>query len=501
MRKIRSFSIFLIFLGCSSIDAATSSSHISQNGVFHQVIPLFDSPLNAQSDQQRFASILSPNIIPASTRAPPPASSSPIPGVDFHGPLWLPRSYKVTCCRGGEPKPENEKLITNWTQTVSDYAIDERGVVPAEGCRVFEGDFLLAAYALFNLNTYTGYGVKCKCPEDPNTPVDAHCRPLPSCLHGGRRSLSFGGRCLCPDPYFGELCEKFCEQGQKLKGMDGREYCSCVPFYQGEECRDMLCLNGGMESNRKCSCPPTFLGYHCEIDTNRTVSSRFQRYGENTGNELFSRDISGTVFSMIMIIVLVISMYLLMKHRMQVQYQQQTVRARRDPLGVLFGGNPRRAVNESQPGAREPLSTMHFVAMGIEGPPPYMAAAPQRASRLREANLPPLPSYEDATKIPPLRPSLLETPRNGRSRLTRPRTIHEAMEQQREQRTSTSREQTEEREGDQENRDGVIGEQPSSDQNQSNGSSNHSNENAHEEIDHPLSDSYFNRSNHMRRSI
>lgn len=36
-------------------------------------------------------------------------------------------------------------------------------------------------------------------------------------------------------------------------------------------------------------------------------------------NELFSRDISGTVFSLVMIIVLVVSMYLLMKHRMQVR--------------------------------------------------------------------------------------------------------------------------------------------------------------------------------------
>lgn len=36
------------------------------------------------------------------------------------------------------------------------------------------------------------------------------------------------------------------------------------------------------------------------------------------GNEFFSRDVSGTVFSLVMIVVLVLSMYLLMKHRMQV---------------------------------------------------------------------------------------------------------------------------------------------------------------------------------------
>lgn len=34
---------------------------------------------------------------------------------------------------------------------------------------------------------------------------------------------------------------------------------------------------------------------------------------------MFSRDVSGTVFSLVMIVVLVLSMYLLMKHRMQVR--------------------------------------------------------------------------------------------------------------------------------------------------------------------------------------
>ncbi|CAJ0573648.1 unnamed protein product, partial [Mesorhabditis spiculigera] len=103
--------------------------------------------------------------------------------------------------------------------------------------------------------------------------------------------------------------------------MDGREYCSCVPFYQGEECREMLCLNGGVETDRKCQCPPSFLGYHCEIDANRTThGNRYGRFGDSQHDgELFSRDISGTVFSMVMIIVLIVSMYLLMKHRMHAQ--------------------------------------------------------------------------------------------------------------------------------------------------------------------------------------
>lgn len=66
-----------------------------------------------------------------------------------------------------------------------------------------------------------------------------------------------------------------------LIGANGRDYCGCVPFYQGEECRDMVCLNGGTEVRRRCRCPPNFLGYHCEIDANRTSAvSRFHGYGE-----------------------------------------------------------------------------------------------------------------------------------------------------------------------------------------------------------------------------
>uniref|UniRef100_A0A1I7WH75 Mariner Mos1 transposase n=1 Tax=Heterorhabditis bacteriophora TaxID=37862 RepID=A0A1I7WH75_HETBA len=61
-----------------------------------------------------------------------------------------------------------QKLVSNWTQTVSDYAVDERaGDDQDEHCRVFEGSFLLSASALFNFS-FSGYGVQCRCPGESN---------------------------------------------------------------------------------------------------------------------------------------------------------------------------------------------------------------------------------------------------------------------------------------------------------------------------------------------
>ncbi|VDO91854.1 unnamed protein product [Heligmosomoides polygyrus] len=306
----------------------------------------------------------------------PPSESSaanklPRHGVDFIGPLWLPRTYKVTCCRGGEPTAENPEMIVNWTQKASDYAVDERASNGADDhCRVFEGTFLLSASALFNFS-FSGYGVQCKCP-DAKEVLDGHCRKLAPCQNNGYRSRSLGMLCACSEPYFGELCDKVCDQGQILKGVDGRSYCSCLPFYQGEQCTDMVCLNGGgylgVEVHGRCTCPPTYVGYHCEIDANRTAQhgSRFQRFGEN--NELFSRDISGTVFSLVMIIVLVVSMYLLMKHRMQVQSRFTASRREEMARAAAVYGITRRGDII----APEDLRIAPFVAAGIDGPPPYV---------------------------------------------------------------------------------------------------------------------------------
>lgn len=93
-----------------------------------------------------------------------------------------------------------------------------------------------------------------------------------------------------------------------------------------------------------------------------------------------------------MIVVLVVSMYLLMKHRMQVQSQYTS--SRREEMnraaqiyGIERGGAGTTTIS------RDDIRILPFVAAGIQPPPPY---AVSRTAR-REA-LPPLPSYEDATK-------------------------------------------------------------------------------------------------------
>ncbi|TKR70206.1 hypothetical protein L596_022258 [Steinernema carpocapsae] len=352
----------------------------------------------------------------ATAEDPPPSaieqpSATTLPFVqDALGPLYFPQAYKITCCMGGTPIHESEELVRNWTQHASDYIIDDGSNEGETNCRAYQGEYLISATAIFR--TLKGSGVRCKCPDtNGQHRLDRFCRKMPPCLNKGTRMFSGSMKCICPEPYFGDRCQKYCDQGQRIKGADGRDYCSCVPFYQGEECRDMVCLNNGTIKNGRCHCPANFLGYHCEIDTRGTSGSRFQRYGEQ-GSELFSRDVSGTIFSLIMIVVLVVSMYLLMKHRMQVQ--SRFTATRREFLtgagysypGVATGScalSGRRDMMLSPEDAR--ILQFRPVPIVEGGPPPYVPPGQRGRSRRNEA-LPPLPSYEDATKLPPLRQNM-----------------------------------------------------------------------------------------------
>ncbi|KAK0408741.1 hypothetical protein QR680_004130 [Steinernema hermaphroditum] len=327
---------------------------------------------------------------------------------DALGPLYFPQSYKVTCCMGGTPIHESEELVRNWTQHASDYLVENGSNEGESNCRAFQGEYLISATAIFR--NLKGSGVRCQCPDvGGQHRLDRYCRKMPPCLNKGYRMFSGSMKCICPEPYFGDRCQKYCDQGQRIKGADGRDYCSCVPFYQGEECRDMVCLNNGTIKNERCHCPPNFLGYHCEIDTRGTSGSRFQRYGEQ-GSELFSRDVSGTIFSLIMIVVLVVSMYLLMKHRMQVQ--SRFTATRREFLtgagysypGVATGSCAISGGRRDMIMTPEDARIMHFrpLPMVEGGPPPYVPPGSRGRTR-RNETLPPLPSYEDATKLPPLR--------------------------------------------------------------------------------------------------
>uniref|UniRef100_A0A183CFI0 Uncharacterized protein n=1 Tax=Globodera pallida TaxID=36090 RepID=A0A183CFI0_GLOPA len=136
-----------------------------------------------------------------------------------------------------------------------------------------------------------------------------------------------------------------------------------------------------------------------------------------------------------MIVVLVLSMYLLMKHRMQVQSRYLSSR-RADLLGACnfpnsagnhhflpaAPGSARRVEllpvgNDAANHAINSAATLSsrtfpafarslapFLLSGADaGPPPY-APPGQRVRRPRSEALPPLPSYEDATKLPALVP-------------------------------------------------------------------------------------------------
>ncbi|VDK73972.1 unnamed protein product [Litomosoides sigmodontis] len=342
--------------------------------------------------------------------------------------LWLPRPFRIICCLNGYPVPENPQIIRNWTYEEFDYIADERydgqsisgGAEAATAgaakesaiskCHIYHGSYLLSASALFTFDDLTGIGVVCKCPEVPtNQYLDRSCRPLKPCLNNGYRPFDSNSYCICSEPYFGDRCEKYCDQGQRMRGADGRDYCACTPFYQGEECRNIVCLNGGTEIQHQCLCPPSFLGYHCEIDANRTsVMLRFHGYREQgvyQDNDLLSRDISSTVFSLVMIVVLVLSMYLLMKHRMQVRNRFANVR--REALVRSGMEINSRLSNVILP---EDLRILSFrtVAFPNEGPPPYIINS-HRGRSYRADNLPSLPTYEDATKLPPfIRPQMEE---------------------------------------------------------------------------------------------
>ncbi|EFO26518.2 hypothetical protein LOAG_01962 [Loa loa] len=346
--------------------------------------------------------------------------------------LWLPRPFRIICCSDGYPVPENPQIIRNWTHEESDNIIDERygehtissssssnfgsrtrdaaNEVIDSKCRIYHGSYLLSASALFTFDDFTGIGVVCKCPEvSAHEYLDRSCRRLKPCLNKGHRSFSSNSYCICPEPFFGEQCEKYCDQGQRMRGADGHDYCSCTPFYQGEECRNIVCLNGGTELRRQCLCPPNFLGYHCEIDANRTsVMLRFLGYREQNvyqDNDLLTRDVSSTIFSLVMIAVLVLSMYLLMKHRMQVQNRFTTVR--REALvrsGIEISSRRGNMVVPGNPG----IPSFRAITFPNEGPPPYVIN-PHRERSCQRENLPPLPTYEDATKLPPfIRPQVEE---------------------------------------------------------------------------------------------
>ncbi|KAI6189668.1 Protein cueball [Aphelenchoides bicaudatus] len=288
--------------------------------------------------------------------------------------VWSPEMDQITCCNGGVPTV-SEALVKNVTIIPSDYTIEERTVDDVTmNCRDYEVRYLAQrSPALSDSDNEFNEEIKlkCKCPDANAQTLDSNCRRLQNCKNNGFRSSTSHRHCVCPQPFFGERCEKYCDQGQRLKSHTGRDYCSCLPFYQGEECREMVCLNGGREENGRCICLQQFLGYHCEINTNHTGTggSRFQRFGDQ--GEMFTRD--------------------------------------RFPATMTIAGGPgsNNCLTSGRPDLISPDDPRLYSFRPMSGvipdtgPPPYF----QRGRRSREV-LPPLPTYEDATKLPPLRSNI-----------------------------------------------------------------------------------------------
>jgi hypothetical protein len=152
--------------------------------------------------------------------------------------VWAPEMDQITCCNEGKPTISENSNVRNFTILPSDYTIEERTVDDITmNCRDYEVRYMAQRTSELSdsdIEFDAEIKLKCKCAEtSPPHTLDSNCRRLLSCKNNGFRSPNAPHHCVCPQPFFGERCEKYCDQGQRLKSHNGRDYCSCVPFYQG----------------------------------------------------------------------------------------------------------------------------------------------------------------------------------------------------------------------------------------------------------------------------
>ncbi|KRY52932.1 Sushi, nidogen and EGF-like domain-containing protein 1, partial [Trichinella britovi] len=178
------------------------------------------------------------------------------------------RSFIITCCENGYPEPDEEiaGAVQEWT--IQRIDADRR----FNTCKSYTGYYNISLALLPPKESKkTGeFGVRCKCPDGMDN-LDRNCRYLPECWNGGYRSFSIDLRCVCPEPWFGALCEKFCANGQLVKD-GGYDVCQCRPNFYGEECDHVLCFNHGTPvKGRGCLCRFPFVGMHCETELGHLV--------------------------------------------------------------------------------------------------------------------------------------------------------------------------------------------------------------------------------------
>lgn len=74
-----------------------------------------------------------------------------------------------------------------------------------------------------------------------------------------------------------------------ILGLDGKKYCSCNPFFEGNECHEAKCFNNGRSENGRCSCLPQFFGNHCELNNTTYFNGEFMNHKPHEfGNSLQS---------------------------------------------------------------------------------------------------------------------------------------------------------------------------------------------------------------------
>lgn len=185
--------------------------------------------------------------------------------------IWIPRNFHITCCLGGTPMVTKAavsaydfynfiyivqlyffcvfKIVYNFTYKIYNYLIEEEHTPAVANpsivdsgtynCRIFHGAYSLSKHDAFNPLVSMHVQVVCNCPgmrvirltnesfHFHSTPqfldigqhaLDENCRRLSACKNNGFRSLTDPKKCLCVQPFFGDKCEKFCDQGQRMRG-------------------------------------------------------------------------------------------------------------------------------------------------------------------------------------------------------------------------------------------------------------------------------------------
>uniref|UniRef100_A0A5S6PZR1 EGF-like domain-containing protein n=1 Tax=Trichuris muris TaxID=70415 RepID=A0A5S6PZR1_TRIMR len=214
------------------------------------------------------------------------------------------RSFKITCCENGHPVPDDDIAQAVQELTIEEVEDDGR----FSSCKSYTGYYNISVAEQPPREKFGEFGVKCKCP-DGMTNLDRNCRYVPECLNGGYRSFSIDLRCVCPKPWFGPLCDKFCANGVLTK-QHGYDLCQCRENFYGEECDHILCFNHGTPvKGRGCLCRFPYVGLHCETELSHLVEfpsdSRVKWY-----SYLF-----GTCFSIFLIMVVAMAAYCLFRRR------------------------------------------------------------------------------------------------------------------------------------------------------------------------------------------